>query len=387
MLARFREFSTPKKTLTLWCSMLLVAVVPVAGVAVPMGSASGSPPSTDSAGVATSSGATDAAGQVDGATQLLPGAQRWGKFASSYVFGTNDAIEYASPNVDTLPSVQADLKSGGLTLMRTWAYSDYTDADIEQRIATIQNAGMKCMMMLGSTSKLKWMKHVVSLLGSNCKIYEFGNEPDNSNNHTSIAQVTSEFIADVPKLRALNPSAVFGGPAPQWAESNIGSGSYPSDIAYFLSKTEAAGVRADFISYHDYPCQKATTEAQCIQMTPGDLKYNYRIALKWEKQYYGGTVPTGVSEYNFDPGTNNLYAWGDDGAFMKRWTTTALDAFVADGVSFANEFTSLNYSGYGYLDMFRDTSPYRPKAQFKAMAAAVARYGGSSDMAIANSSP
>ena len=145
-------------------------------------------------------------------------------------------------------------------------------------------------------------------------------------------------------------------------------------MAYFLAETAAAGVRADFISYHDYPCQKATTTAQCIKSTPGDFKWNYDQVTGREDTYYGGTVPTGVTEYNFDPGTGNLYAWGGDGKFMKAWTTTALDALVADGVAFANQFTTLNYSGYGYLDMFHDSAPYAPKAQEKAMAAEVAKY-------------
>ncbi len=323
-------------------------------------------------GATSMADAPESAAKVTAAT--LPGEQSWNG-VGSYVFGANDAIEYASPNVDTLPSVQAMLKAGGLTLMRTWAYSSYSDADITQRIDTIQNAGMQCMMMLGSTDDLAWMKHVVSMLGKSCDIYEFGNEPDNANNGTNIAKLTKQWIADVPALRALNRAAVFGGPAVQYAESSDGTqGSYSSDVAYFLATTAAAGVRADFISYHDYPCQKATTTAQCINMTPGDFKYNYDFVLAEEQKYYGATVPTGVSEYNFDPGSGNLYAWGGDGKFMKAWTTTALDALVADGVAFANQFTTLNYSGYGYLDMFHDSAPYGPKGQEKAMAAEVAKY-------------
>ena len=62
-------------------------------------------------------------------------------FVPSDIYGTNDSIEYASPNVDDLPSVQAALKSGGLTLMRTWAYDTDSDASIMQRIATINNSG------------------------------------------------------------------------------------------------------------------------------------------------------------------------------------------------------------------------------------------------------
>ena len=388
MLPNFRVLGTRSKILAVGCSTFLLAALSTVTVASSGASGSG-------ALLSSSTGAEDAmprspapAGAGSAAPRLLPGAKVWDRLVSSDIFGTNDAIEYSSPNVDTLPSVQADLKAGGLTLMRTWAYADYSDADIQQRIATIQNSGMQCMMMLGSTGDLTWMEHVVSMLGSNCNIYEFGNEPDNSNNGTNIAQTTKRWIADIPLLRAINPHAVFGGPAVQYAESSDGTqGSYPSDIAYFLAKTAEADVRADFISYHDYPCEKATSTSQCLSVTPGDFKYNYDLVISWENQYYGSAVPTGVSEYNFDPGTGNLYAWGDDKPFMKEWTDEALNALVKVGAAFANQFTSLNYSGYGYLDMFNDSAPYLPKAQYHAMAAFIAKYGGPSTVATPNLLP
>jgi hypothetical protein len=309
------------------------------------------------------------------ATLSLPGEQTLSGGVSSYVFGTNDTIEYGSPNVDTLPSVQNALKTGGLTLMRTWAYSFDTDASILGRIQTIKNSGMQCMMMLGSPSDLTWMEHVVAMVGSGCDIYEFGNEPDNPSNHTSITQMVTQWNASIPALRAINPSAVFGGPAVTYAESAYGT-TYPSDIAYFLVKTAASGVRADFISYHDYSCGQSMSKASCLAYTPGDISANYKIVIGWERQYYGTTVPTGMTEYNFDPGTGNLYSWGDDSSFMYLWTETALKAIIAAHMAFANEFTTLNDSGYGYLDMFEDSSPYAPKAQFYAMVAMRQKSGG-----------
>jgi hypothetical protein len=309
---------------------------------------------------------------------LLPGETLWHGTTPSFDFGTNDTIEYATPDVDTLPSVQADLKAAGLTLMRTWVYSWNTDADINQRLDAIAAEGMTCMMMLGDPGNgLAWMEHAITLAGSRCSIYEFGNEPDQANNNTNIAQTTQEWIADVPQFRALNPHAVFGGPAVSWSGATDSSeGNYPSELSYFLAKTAAAGVRADFISYHDYPCFKATSEAQCLTMTKPDFVWNWDQVIATEKTYYGTTVPTGVSEYNFDPGSGNLYAWGGDAKFMKAWETAALAALVKTGVTFANEFTTLNYSGYGYLDMFHDSAPYAPKAQERSMAAAVTLYGG-----------
>ena len=235
--------------------------------------------------------------------------------------------------------MQSDFKQGGLTLDRVWAYSGDSDATIEQKVAAAENSGMPCYFMLGSTNDLSWMEHVVSMLGSKCNIYEFGNEPDTYHSVAGghISTDTSEWIADVPKLRALNPKAVFGGPAVQYPTSSDGSqGSYPSDIAYFLAKTAAAGVRADFISYHDYPCNGYTSQSACLTHTTQAFAQDQSEVLAWEQTYYGNTVPTGISEYNFDPGQQHPWCAGAaTGRSCTHWTTTAIDAFVANHFAFA----------------------------------------------------
>jgi hypothetical protein len=158
-------------------------------------------------------------------------------------------------------------------------------------------------------------------------------------------------------------------------------------MAYFLAKTAAAGVRADFITYHEYPCFKATSEAQCLSMTPVDFQWNWDQVIGWENQYYGKAIPTGVTEYNFDPGSGNLYAWGDDSQFMYRWTLTALHEIIALHMAFANQFDVMAWGGYGKLDMFSDAAPYGPKAQFYAMVASVQKHGGPSTLTLPDPLP
>ena len=194
--------------------------------------------------------------------------------APSYEFGTNDTIDYNSPNVDTLPSVQSYEKQAGLTLNRVWAYNSdptATPAAITAKVQASNNAGMTCMFMLGETDNLTWLESTVQLaepLG--CHIFEFGNEPDNGGSlQGTIAKYTSQWIADVPVLRSLSvcetngvpdPNVCsFGGPALTWSAStntNTNTSSYPDDMSYFLGTAKA-----------------------------------------------GHTIPTGVTEYNFDGGT------------------------------------------------------------------------------------
>ncbi len=364
MLSAFRELRARSKVLVVGCSALLVA-----GLAMVTVTAIGGEAST---------------------AVLLPGETTWSSGALSYEFGTNDTIDYGSPNVDTLPSVQAALKQGGLTLDRVWSYGGDSDAYITSKVTAANNAGMTCMFMLGQTDDLTWLEHVVQLTGPmGCHIFEFGNEPDNGGSiQGTIANYTSQWISAIPVLRSMPQcetngvpdinKCAFGGPAVTWSASNntLTNSKYPDDISYFLGTAKAAGVLPDFVTYHDYPCQKATSEAQCISMTPGDFQWNYDTVLSDEQTQLGHSIPTGVTEYNFDPGTANLYNWAGDSAFMSQWTQTALDAIVSLHIPFANQFTSLNYSGYGTLDMFSDSAPYGPKPQFNAMVAEVQKYGG-----------
>ena len=257
------------------------------------------------------------------------------------------------------------------------------------------------MFMLGQTDDLTWLESTVQLsepLG--CHIFEFGNEPDNGGSiQGTIANYTSQWISAIPVLRSMPQCETngvpdvnkcdFGGPTLTWSASNntLTNSKYPDDISYFLGTAKAAGVLPDFVTYHDYPCQKATSEAQCISMTPGDFQWNYNTVLSDEQTQLGHSIPTGVTEYNFDPGTANLYNWAGDSAFMYQWTKTALDAIVSLHIPFANQFTSLNYSGYGDLDMFSDSAPYGPKPQFNAMVAEVQKYGGPTTTTITTPPP
>ncbi len=330
------------------------------------------------------------AGASSASTPLLPGEKTWSSGAPSYEFGTNDTIDYSSPNVDTLPSVQADIKAGGLTLMRVWSYGGDSDAYITSKVTAANNAGMTCLFMLGQTNDLTWLKHVVKLTEPmGCHLFEFGNEPDNGGSlQGTIAKYTRQWISAVPVLRSMPQcetngvadvnKCAFGGPAVTWSASDNTNKdpNYRDDISYFLGTAKAAGVLPDFVTYHDYPCLKATSTTQCLSMTPGDFQWNYNTVRSDEKTQLGHYIPTGMTEYNFDPGSGNLYAWCDDGSFLKQWTQTALDAIVSLHIAFANQFTSLNYSGYGCLDMFHHSAPYAPKPQFKAMVAEVEKYGG-----------
>ncbi len=282
----------------------------------------------------------------------MPGQELWGpNKVSSYLFGTNDSINYGSPNVENESSVQNFVKEGRLTILRTVFNATMSDSDIQTRLATLTATGTNCLVVLDAIDNATFMEHAVQLSSSVCKMYEFGNEPDY--NGVDISTYMSDWTTQVPKLRALAPGALFGGPT---------ASGVVSYLEQFLQMS-ATSVQPDFVSFHDYPCWGLASESDCLTQSVQTYDSDISTVIGWEMMYLGHRVPTGISEYNFDPGSSNLSSWGGDCTFMFQWTELALQRFIADGYDFAMQFTSLNYGGCGFLDMFDDAT-FAPKGQF-----------------------
>ena len=147
----------------------------------------------------------------------LPGQQLWKQGISSFLFGTNDTQEWYSNNVETSPAIQQSLKDAHFTLMRTFFFDKSladghptTDAEIEQRLETVEKSGMTCLGVLHNIFDVNFDKHVVTYAGSRCQMYEFGNEPDY--NGISIETYLEQWNKVIPLLRQINPEAKFIGP-------------------------------------------------------------------------------------------------------------------------------------------------------------------------------
>lgn len=322
----------------------------------------------------------------------------------SFAFGINDTIDYGTPNVDTLPSVQADMKAAGVPIMRIWSFNGDTKAYVDSKLAAATAAGAQCYFMLGSTQNLKWLEKTVGWTDSQCHLYEFGNEPGAWQTETpkGFKQYVNQWTHDIPILRAMFPGTYYGGPTDQtpWFSDSTVPAQYPDAMSFWLARSVATNSIPDFVSWHLYPCEGAASwdtstandqadclsaatlpASQCVnnvnncQYTGFD--WNEVKILGEEQKYLGYEVPTGVSEYNFDGGSSTLSDWANDATFMTNFQDAVSDFFATNGdFSFSMLFTSLNYAGYGDLDTFSDAAPYAPKPQFNALASEIAKYGG-----------
>jgi len=291
--------------------------------------------------------------------------------------------------------------------------------EIEKRMQTIETSGMTCLGVFKDIrtdvknhndpdwthkrikdpdnpavleSDLEFAKKVVSYLGNRCNLYEIGNEPDldeypdNSGRvvpHLTIDEYMERWNEFVPALRAINPNAKFIGPVTYNAQGN--DCVYPSGDCYmrlFLQKAKASGVLPDAVSFHWYPCDNAQFKS-CLQLVtqshdpinnPTTFAHAIREVKGWIREIMGKDIPLGITEWNFDPGSNPL---GENANFMTKFTNLALNGpngMISAGLDFANQFDAQDYGGYGHLDMFDIKNNDQPKAQYYAIKNMISQY-------------
>lgn len=298
---------------------------------------------------------------------LLPGQQIWKNSISSYLFGTNDTQEWVANNVETNLTVQHALNNAHFTLMRTFFFDKSllnghptTDAEIEQRLKTVENSGMNCLGVLESVYDPAFVKHVVAYAGNRCNLYEFGNEPDNSS-QLNIQEYVQDWNNLVPQLRKINPHAKFIGPA---------VADY-TQVRVFLDNVKASGVLPDAISFHWYPCVGSDTASSCLAKTSTFEQVTTQVK-KWVQNILGQNLPVGITEWNYNA-DNPPTSYGQDPMFITQFSISVLDSMIRSGLDFANQFDAASDAGSGGLDMF-DLTTGQPKPQYYALKSLIDRY-------------
>jgi hypothetical protein len=276
------------------------------------------------------------------------------------LWGTNDTQIYDQEHsLITLPAIQRETKADHLALIRTWLFQvdlasrqPETDAYQQRKVGAALATGARALCELPTANSLAYDEHMVTLFKGKCSYYEFMNEPDDE--QVPIDTYIAEWASEIPRLRAIDPRAKFGGPAaaaPQYSQCTYG----PSETVCYLQKVlqgmARSSVQPDFVTFHWYPCYNDSADA-CLAKA-GTYGAQVTMVRDWLTQYFGSAgarIPVGVTEWNADPSAP-MPPYTQDPCWIEQFTTTAIESMARAGASFANQFDLASYSGYGSDDM------------------------------------
>jgi hypothetical protein len=311
----------------------------------------------------------------DTPSPLLPGETVW-RGVPSMLWGTNDTQNWdAEHNLITLPAIQRQAKADHLALIRTWLFQydlvtnqPVTDAYQQSKVRAALNTGARLLCELPTGNSMDYDEHLVRLFAGKCSYYEFMNEPDNE--QVPVTTYVSQWASAIPRLRAIDPHALFGGPAATTPQYNQCTYSIGSTICYMqkaLAGMAASKVLPDFVTFHWYPCWEESADS-CMRKAD---TYGAQVTMVrgWLTQYFGpagARIPIGVTEWNADPSAP-MPDYTQDACWIQQYTVTALKSMARAGASFANQFDLANYGGYGTHDMVDINKGGAAKPQYVAL--------------------
>jgi hypothetical protein len=215
---------------------------------------------------------------------------------------------------------------------------------------------------------MSYDEHMVTIFAGKCSYYEFMNEPENEN--VAIATYVSEWSSEIPRLRAIDPHALFGGPAatnPQFSQCTYSTTNTVCYMQKVLQGMAQSRVLPDFVTFHWYPCWQDNAES-CMKKADsyGD---QVRMVRGWLTQYFGAAgarIPIGVTEWNADPSAP-MPDYTKGACWIEQYSVTALKSMARAGASFADQFDLANYGGYGTDDMVDVYKNGEAKPQYMAL--------------------
>ncbi len=306
---------------------------------------------------------------------LLPGETLWHGIPSM-LWGTNDTQNWdAEKNLITIPAIQHQAKADPLALIRTWLFETdlatnqpVTDAYQRSKVQAAQNTGAKLLCELPTRNSMAYDEHMVQLFAGKCSYYEFMNEPDNE--QVPVATYIQKWSSEIPKLRAIDPHALFGGPAattPQYSQCTYGADTTVCYMQKALQGMALSKVLPDFVTFHWYPCwQESADSCMAKAESYGD---QVTMVRGWLTQYFGAAgarMPIGVTEWNADPSAP-MPDYTQDACWIAQYSVTALKSMARAGASFANQFDLANTGGYGTDDMVDVSKNGAAKPQYVAL--------------------
>jgi hypothetical protein len=251
---------------------------------------------------------------------------------SPYIFGTNLAMFDTRDQMLNSPTAQALLGQLHATIIRMPVRLSLPETTEIQAAQIIKNVGAVPLLVLHGASvptalpdDLRIIQDMNQLFGNSTVYYEFGNEDDLQG--ISAQRYVAAWNAVVPQLKKAALNGKFIGPVNYKYEHNY--------LNYFLQHAQPL---PDAVSWHEYTCDVQDSDNTCIEQI-ADWTTHISDARISMMQAVGTTLPIMITEWNYAPNSYKNDGKNNDPAFMKLWTTQAIQTLAANRI-----FAAMQYS-------------------------------------------
>ncbi|PWU25498.1 MAG: hypothetical protein C5B48_01035 [Candidatus Rokuibacteriota bacterium] len=243
------------------------------------------------------------------------------------------------------PALRGTISRYGIPYLRIPFRSNFSDADYLTLLQGIKEVGARPQVIVrgNCTADLAGSSHLLQLVDTvfptGNYYVEYGNENDLQCG-LSAANYIAGWNRDVPQLRASHPRALFMGPV-----------NYRWDGPYVSTFLARANPRPDAVSWHEYACSTANSDAYCLahiaNWSAHLNDYDARAAM------VGYRPPVWISEWNLDPFDDARY----NEPFIKTWVAQALARWEAEAsagrIAVAELYPLAAGSSTGGFQLFR----------------------------------
>jgi hypothetical protein len=247
---------------------------------------------------------------------------------SRFIFGTNLSPYDKHYQIVTSPSTRNLLQQMHIQMVRIPLKNQSSEADITQAAQGIKKLNAVPLVSLydpfypGSEEENSKIITIMNKVFGQANVYyEYGSEDDAIG--ITAEEYTAAWNKNIPALKQLAPAAHFVGPA-----------TYHYTTQYLQTFLKQANPLPDEISWHEYACDAAESQAICMQRL-NNWSNDIIDARATTTQIVGKPLPIIISEWNYAANAKANDGKSNDPTFLAAWTAQALQV-LSDNQIFAS---------------------------------------------------
>ena len=262
---------------------------------------------------------------------------------SPLLFGTNLSLYDSNDQVLHSPTTRSQLEQMHFRIIRMPVRSTLSNTTEIQAAQAIRSMGAYALVVLRGAvdnnvlaDDMRIIQNMNSIYGHFLVFYEYGNEEDLLG--IDVNHYLASWNAIVPQLKRVAFNGQFIGPV-----------NYQYDQGYLATFLQHANPRPDEVSWHEYTCDDAASDATCLSNLDNwtshiaDARATMRATLHI-------ALPIMITEWNYAPNAHANDGKINDSNFMSTWTTKAVETLAANRIFASMQYTCTD-SVYALVDV------------------------------------